>query len=132
MPRAGFNEVHGERWFRQSYERNQWGIDDRAFLLQSTTKIAQLQEEGEPWFLTLLTVGTHHPYIVPREYGERSFPAAAQYLDTSVAQFIEKISAMGILENTLIVITSDESVGITGYRGSAAFTQGREPDDVTD
>ena len=132
MPRAGFDEVHGEQWFRRSYARNQWGIDDLAFLQQSTAKIEQLQKEGSPWFLTLLTVGTHHPYIVPREYGAGTFPDAARYLDTAVAQFIEKISVMGVLEDTLIVITSDESVGITGYRGAAAFTEGRRPDDVTD
>jgi phosphoglycerol transferase MdoB-like AlkP superfamily enzyme len=132
MPRAGFDEVHGEQWFRRSYARNQWGIDDLAFLQQSTARIARLQKEGSPWFLTLLTVGTHHPYIVPEEYGAPTFPDAARYLDTAVAQFIEKISAMGVLEDTLIIITSDESVGITGYRGAAAFTGGRRPDDVTD
>jgi phosphoglycerol transferase MdoB-like AlkP superfamily enzyme len=132
MPRAGFDEVHGEQWFRRSYARNQWGIDDLAFLQQSTARIARLQKEGSPWFLTLLTVGTHHPYIVPGEYGAPTFPDAARYLDTAVAQFIEKISAMGVLEDTLIIITSDESVGITGYRGSAAHTEERRPDDVTD
>ena len=124
--------MHGEQWFRRSYARNQWGIDDLAFLQQSTARIARLQKEGSPWFLTLLTVGTHHPYIVPGEYGTPTFPDAARYLDTAVAQFIEKISAMGVLEDTLIIITSDESVGITGYRGAAAFTEGRRPDDVTD
>jgi phosphoglycerol transferase MdoB-like AlkP superfamily enzyme len=132
MPLAGFKEVHGEQWFGRSYARNQWGIDDRAFLEQSTAKIAELQKTGIPWFLTLLTVGTHHPYIVPPEFGARNFPDAARYLDNAVAQFIEKISAMGVPQDTLIVITSDESVGITGYRGAAAFTEGRRPDDVTE
>ena len=132
MPLAGFEEVYGEQWFGRSYARNQWGIDDRAFLEQSTTKIAELQKAGAPWFLTLLTVGTHHPYIVPAESGARNFPDAARYLDNAVAQFIEKISAMGVPEDTLILITSDESVGITGYRGAAAFTDGRPPDDATD
>lgn len=128
MPKAGFEEVYGDSWFAQNYARNQWGIDDRAFLLQSTKKIAQLQRDSRPWFLTLLTVGTHHPYIVPPDFGERDFPTAAQYTDRAFGEFLAKIESMGVLDNTLVIITSDESVGISGYRGSTA---GQEFDDIT-
>ena len=131
MPMAGFSEVHGESWFPMSYASNQWGIDDRAFLMQATQKIAQLQQEQAPWFLTLLTVGTHHPYIVPGSFGSRNFPEAARYLDTAFAEFMQKIRRMKVLEDTLVIITSDESVGITGYRGAGAFTKGLQLDDVT-
>lgn len=131
MPIAGFTEVYGERWFQHSYAANQWGIDDRAFLVQATQKIAELQQERAPWFLTLLTVGTHHPYIVPASFGAKNFPDAARYLDTAFAEFMLQIKRMRVLEDTLVVITSDESVGFTGYRGSGAFTRDRELDEVT-
>jgi len=32
MPLAGFEQVHGDRWFKHSYHRNHWGVDDRHFL----------------------------------------------------------------------------------------------------
>ena len=131
MPLAGFDEVYGDSWFSEHYARNQWGIDDRAFLAQSVDKIVQLDKSGDPWFVTLLTVGTHHPYIVPEDFGERNFPVAAQYADRALADFLARIESLGILQNTLLVITSDESVGISGYRGSGAFTREQRLDDVS-
>ncbi|MEM8660832.1 MAG: LTA synthase family protein [Pseudomonadota bacterium] len=117
MPLAGFEQVHGEAHFPDSNSRNQWGIDDAAFLQQSLATVQTLQDQAQPWFLTLLTVGTHHPYIVPRDFGAQSFPSAAQYLDDAVSEFVEALKEIGVLEDTLVLITSDESVGVTSYRG---------------
>ncbi len=79
MPKIGFSQVYGEEWFSQAYARNQWGIDDRAYFEQSLQMLRTLQAERKPWFLTLLTVGTHHPYIVPISYGGGTFATAAAY-----------------------------------------------------
>ena len=61
----GIQEVPWAEWFAASDFRTLWGVDDRAFFAGARRLLEELREEPEPWFLTLLTVGTHHPYVVP-------------------------------------------------------------------
>ena len=115
--RAGFREVHGDEWFTGGYARTAWGVDDRAFLEQSTAMIGDLQTRDEPWFLTMLTVGTHHPYVVPADYRPRTRSPIARslaYADEAVSAFDRKLEEMGVLADTLVRYASDESVGFDG------------------
>ncbi|MBW2420205.1 MAG: LTA synthase family protein [Deltaproteobacteria bacterium] len=114
MPRIGFQQVHGDEWFAHAYARSTWGVDDRAFLEQSTRMITQLEAEERPWFLTLLTVGTHHPYVVPADFESEmpsDFMRTIAYLDRALEGFMERLEALGILDDTLVLFTSDESQG---------------------
>ena len=115
MPRLGFETVIGERGDEPAYLRSKWGIDDRAFLDLSFDQIRQLESTGSPWFLTLLTVGTHHPYTVPELAevpGENGLQRAMAYLDEAVGELIDRLEDEGVLEHTLVVLTSDESAGL--------------------
>ena len=113
MPQAGFDRVLGDSWFDEAYNRNHWGVDDRTFFESSAELIAELDRGSDPWFLTLLTVGTHHRYNVPDDFvgqSEKGSSAwAFEYLDLAVAEFISQLEATGVLDNTLVLLTSDES-----------------------
>lgn len=118
MPRAGFQEVHGHDWFGHAYTRSAWGVDDRAFFEQAGRRIEALHAGSEPWFVTLMTVGTHHPFVVPDDFQPgrgRSFRRAAAYLDVAFGAFVERLEAAGVLDDTLLLVTSDESIGIRGF-----------------
>ncbi len=118
MPAAGFETVIGREFFTHQYVEFEWGPDDRAFFEHAADYIASLRDQPAPWFLSLLTVGTHHPYAAPDEYLERySSPkiAAVAYLDDALGAFIDEIEALGVLEDTLVVIVSDESHGVGGH-----------------
>ncbi|TVR56940.1 MAG: hypothetical protein EA426_13080 [Spirochaetaceae bacterium] len=118
MPAAGFETVIGREFFTYQYVEFEWGPDDRAFFEHAAEYIVSLREQPEPWFLKLLTVGTHHPYAAPEEYLERySSPkiAAVAYLDDALGAFIDEIEALGVLDDTLVVIVSDESHGVGGH-----------------
>jgi hypothetical protein len=116
MAQAGFRRVLGDEWFDTSYSRNHWGNDDRAFFEGSLEMIRELEAEERPWFLTLMTVGTHHPYNVPEDFEGLHEPGqfawAAEYLDRALGAFLRSLEAEGVLENTLVLITSDESSGL--------------------
>jgi hypothetical protein len=117
MPRAGFEIVRGREWFGESYARNVWGVDDRAFYERSLAMVEELTAGPAPWFLALLNVGTHHPYVVPDDYRSDDpsrFRRALSYLDQALGEFIEGLRATGVLDDALVVITSDESMGIPG------------------
>ncbi|MFZ5766955.1 MAG: LTA synthase family protein [Thermodesulfobacteriota bacterium] len=116
MPKIGFQHVHGQEWFNeQDPYPFEWGVSDPTFFKGARRYIADLQAKGDPWMLTLLTVGTHHPYAPASEAVSRRYPnrvqAAVAMLDEAVADFLKGIREDGVLENTLIIITSDESHG---------------------
>lgn len=115
MPSIGFKEVHGSEWFPAREENLfEWGVTDTAFFKGAKEYIAGLRKKEQPWMLTLLTVGTHQPYSVPDEIADR-YPtrrdAAVAMLDQAVADFITGLRKDGVLDDTLVLITSDESQG---------------------
>jgi hypothetical protein len=115
MPNIGFQHVHGEEWFtdpdRSSFI---WGVDDHDFFRGARKYVDDLRAADRPWMLTLLTVGTHQPYAAPDElaaaYPSRKLATIA-ILDEAVAEFIRGLRQDGVLEDTLVIITSDESHG---------------------
>ena len=87
---------------------------DSAFFQGAQRYIAELRKNEQPWMLTLLTVGTHQPFGVPDDIAARyASPrdAAVALLDDAVASFLDKLKADGALDDTLVIVTSDESHG---------------------
>jgi hypothetical protein len=118
MPRAGFARVHGVEWFKWGQSRSKWGVDDKSFFAQVQPLIEQLRSADKPFFMTLLTAGTHHPFMVPESFVSDnescSFAHAVDYLDLALKPFLEYLERSGVLEDTLVMIASDESFGIEG------------------
>lgn len=125
MPQMGFQQTHGREWFRNKpYLEFPWGMDDKAYFEGALGYVKQLRKHKQPWMLTLLTVGTHQPYSAPKQYLER-YPTAKQaaigYLDDAVADFLEGLEKQGVLKDTLVIITSDESHGLENVRLASAW-----------
>jgi len=115
MPAVGFQEVHGKEWFAEPDEYPfEWGVSDSAFFRGARKYIAGLQAAQHPWMMTLLTVGTHQPYSAPDDIAAR-YPsrkdASVALLDQAVAEFIRALKQDGVLNDTLVIFTSDESHG---------------------
>jgi len=116
MPFIGFGEVRGKESFEMSDgPRRGWGPRDREFFRQVVPMLEKLDQEGDPWFATLLTVGTHHPYFATEreveKYGSEK-NAAVMAADEAVSELFAELVASGLAEDTLIIITSDESHGV--------------------
>lgn len=125
MPHIGFDSVHGQEWFsNKNYLPFRWGKDDRAFFEGAQKYVKQLRKQKQPWMLTLLTVGTHQPYSAPQRYLQRydtTKQAAVAYLDDALDAFLVNLERQGVLKDTLVVITSDESHGIDGVRLASSW-----------
>jgi hypothetical protein len=117
MPDAGFQRVVGKEYFQYQHVPFGWGPDDKAFFEQAADFIEQLNRQVNPWFVTLLTVGTHHPGAVPEDWA-RQFSnrreATVAYLDQALGAFFQRLEEEGILDDTLVIFTSDESHGVMG------------------
>lgn len=117
MSAIGFRDVLGHAWFRHPEFVSYWGVDDKTFFQQALREVDELEAGEAPWFLTLLTVGTHHPYTLPpsaespyRGEMRRAFV----YLDEAFGQFMRALEMRGLRHDTLILVTSDESRGDLG------------------
>ncbi|WP_417663226.1 LTA synthase family protein [Pseudomonas sp.] len=125
MPQMGFDKTLGRDWFTNPPHLNfPWGMDDRSFFEGSLNYINQLRKQEQPWMLTLMTVGTHQPYSAPADYLQR-FPdsklAAVAYLDDAVGDFLDALKQQGVLKDTLVIVTSDESHGIENLPLASAW-----------
>jgi hypothetical protein len=125
MPHIGFQTVCGDNCIK-SKNKNAftWGLDDKNFFEGALSYVQTLNKKPKPWMLTLLTVGTHQPYDAPDSYLSR-YPdakmASVAYLDESITQFLMALKKNGVLDNTLVIVTSDESHGIDALRLSSAW-----------
>ncbi|MEE2673459.1 MAG: LTA synthase family protein [Myxococcota bacterium] len=114
LPRIGFQEVRGDLSFAAAAARSAWGVDDATLFRAGLALVRRLRAAEGPWFATLLSVGTHHPYLVPATFEperENDFTRAILYADREVGRLLAALEAMGVFEDTLVLVSSDESRG---------------------
>jgi phosphoglycerol transferase MdoB-like AlkP superfamily enzyme len=95
----------------KDYDGN-WGIFDEPYL-QYFAK--ELNSKPEPFFSTLFTVSSHHPYTIPKKYinrfpkGDLPLHETVGYTDFALKRFFQSIKKMSWYKNTLFVFTADHS-----------------------
>jgi phosphoglycerol transferase MdoB-like AlkP superfamily enzyme len=122
------NSMNFESFARQAgydlfYDRNDypfpdehydgfWGISDHYFLNNCVNQFSQFKK---PFFSTIFTLSSHHPYSLPKEYmniypkGTLPIHESLGYADEALRQFFENASKTDWYENTLFVITADHT-----------------------
>ncbi len=89
-----------------------WGLYDEPALQFAAT---ELSTHAQPWFTTLFTISTHHPYRVPPALaeslptGRREVHQSVAYVDLAVRRFFETARQQPWFENTLFIITGDHT-----------------------
>lgn len=93
--------------------RGPWGVDDAALYDIALKQIDALARADKPFFVTMFTSSTHHPYGIPDSFTE--LPGASRerrawaFADHAVAGFLAALRARGRLDDTLVLVTSDEA-----------------------
>ncbi len=89
-----------------------WGIFDEPYLQYYA---AELNKKQEPFFSTVFTVSSHHPYTIPKEHinkfpkGNLPLHETVGYTDYSLKLFFETAKKMPWFNNTIFVFTADHS-----------------------
>jgi len=104
---VGFDEYFGDQNYESAHSRTDWGVDDLTLYENARDKMSELRSQEKPWFLTLLTSGTHHPFNNPD--GPNTLEATITYADKSIAKLIEWAASDDLMSDTLFIISSDEA-----------------------
>jgi hypothetical protein len=115
MARNGLDELLDDANFPASAPRMGLGLTDGALFGRLLEQLRGLQAGGRPWFLTTLTTGTHHPFIVPEDhpdvktlYGQRDrYLPALRYVDLELERFFTAARRDGLLRDTVVLVLGD-------------------------
>ena len=110
---VGINDYFGmdEYPYEGDYDGT-WGIKDIPYL-QYVAK--ELGKYTDPFFATVFTLSSHHPFVVPDGYdkilpkGRTPMQQCVAYTDEALRQFFERAKKTNWYENTLFVITADHT-----------------------
>lgn len=103
--RQDYEKVHGGGDF-DGY----WGIWDEKFIGYMGE---ELQKSQEPFFATIFTLTSHHPFVVPEEY-EGKLPEGltpnhkcVSYVDQAIGKFFSRYENEEWFRNTIFVFVAD-------------------------
>jgi arylsulfatase A-like enzyme len=111
---AGVEEYLGKDQYphkNKDYDGS-WGIFDEPFLQFCAN---DLKRREQPFFATIFTLSSHHPYSIPEEYQDRfeegplPILKSIQYADLALRHFFETAAEEDWYENTLFVVTADHT-----------------------
>lgn len=108
---SGFSKTLGRQEQRNNSQMAGWGLMDHSLYQKTFEHIQRLSAKKAPWFLSVLNVGTHPPYEVPEHFKPDMKPAAKRgylFADQEIGKLYRRLSHAGLLNNTIIIITSDE------------------------
>ena len=123
----------GEVFLQENFADGDWerfgyvGFDDRAMVEPAIKWMLEQKQGNKPFFASMLTVVTHHPYASPGNITPISSPQEAyqyylrglRYTDDLLKDMFNILEAKGLLENTLVIITGDHGEGF-GEHGQIA------------
>jgi Sulfatase len=115
MARNGLEELIDESGFPRSAPRAGLGIADGALFDRVRAEIDTLRAGGRPYFLTTLTLGTHHPFGMPSSHPDvvalraeaDQYVPALRYLDLELERFFRGLERDGALRDTVVLVLGD-------------------------
>ncbi len=110
---AGFDKYYGRYEYNNEADFDgNWGIFDEPFLQYTAQTIDKMKE---PFFGTVFTLSSHHPYTIPEKYkgkfhkGKLDIEESIMYADFALGKFFETARKKPWFENTLFVLTADHT-----------------------
>lgn len=110
---AGYDNYYGRTEYNNEKDFDgHWGIWDEEFLQYSANTINTKQQ---PFFATVFTLTSHHPYPVPAKYkdkfksGPMEIERSIGYTDYSLRKFFETAKKMPWFNHTLFVFCADHT-----------------------
>ncbi|WP_229335607.1 LTA synthase family protein [Flavobacterium sp. ALJ2] len=110
---AGFDQYYGkDQYTGEDVFDGKWGIFDEEFLQFYASKLTSFKK---PFFSSLFTISSHHPYTIPEKYkgkfpkGTTDIQESIAYTDFALRKFFNAAKKESWYKNTLFVISADHT-----------------------
>lgn len=108
----GYSDVRDlNTWIEEGEtELSDWGLSDRRLMDHAKEEVVRLHESGQPFNLTMLTLDSHEPahlYDYCEQTTDDVLESVIRCSMEQVAGFIQFMSDMGYLDDTVVVLTGD-------------------------
>lgn len=110
---AGYDQYFGRTEYQneRDFDGN-WGIWDEEFLQFVSAKMST---QKQPFFATVFTLSSHHPFSIPEKYAGRFKPGplpihiSIRYSDFALQRFFQTAKKTDWFKNTLFVLVADHT-----------------------
>ncbi|PYI53858.1 LTA synthase family protein [Paenibacillus flagellatus] len=114
----GFERYYDSSFFGQE-DIVFFGASDETLYAKTADELKRLRDEGKPVYAHVISMTAHHPYTIPPEKDRIAVPEryrgtfvgdylrAQSYADYALGQFIDKLKANGLWDESLIVVYGD-------------------------
>ena len=119
LKQTGLQQYHGiDQYPSDLYNRDfdgNWGIFDEPYLQHFSNCLDTLNNPHIPFFASVFTLSSHHPYTIPAPYLNKlpGSPGTVQhtiaYADIALKKFFQTASTKPWFNNTVFVITGDHT-----------------------
>ncbi|MFO0389246.1 MAG: LTA synthase family protein [Alphaproteobacteria bacterium] len=119
MKNVGIQSQYGHKLLRKLYPDIKegkkgltYGMPDHTFYPRVQKELHKINAGDKPWFAALMTTSTHFPLFVKDEFKGKfnsSLKDAFHTADHALNEFLTSLEAEGLLNNTLLIVTGDES-----------------------
>jgi membrane-anchored protein YejM (alkaline phosphatase superfamily) len=119
LKQTGLQQYHGiDQYPSDLYKRDfdgNWGIFDEPYLQHFSNCLDTLNNPNNPFFASVFTLSSHHPYTIPAPYLNKlpGSPGTVQhtiaYADIALQKFFQTASTKPWFNNTFFVITGDHT-----------------------
>jgi hypothetical protein len=115
LARNGVQRLFDENNFPPHAERLGLGKTDGDLFDLVHSRMEVLQNSGKPFFISVMTASTHHPYSVPTSHPEvlalqkqkDGYLAALRYVDLELERFFTEMRKAGLFQHTMVFILGD-------------------------
>src|SRR5215831_3571158 len=115
LARNGVQQNLDENNFPPEAKRLGLGKTDGDLFDLVHSRVAVLQSSGKPFFISVMTSSTHHPYSIPVSHPEvqalqkqkDGYLAALHYFDLELERFFTEMQQDGLFKHTIVLILGD-------------------------
>lgn len=117
-PALGFDRYYDKKWFGNK-DITRYGPSDKVLFNKVSEKLLDEAVSGTRFYAHVITMSAHYPYTAAASRGTLTLPAEIEdtdtgrylqsqsYFDAQLGRFMSRLSADGLLENTVVVVYGD-------------------------
>ncbi|WP_338044370.1 LTA synthase family protein [Paenibacillus pinistramenti] len=115
---VGFDKFYDQSFFGDD-DHIAFGSSDEVLFAKTVPELSKLDAQSQPFYSMVISMSAHHPFRIPEEKYKMKLPEeyqgtllgdyiqAQNYADYAMGQFIDKLKASGLWDDSLIVFYGD-------------------------